>query len=310
MTLDPLNELLVVNYSTNLAVRGDWQTAKSLLQGLVDLRPASSVLLRSMASHEMSHGHLAEGWRFANRSHSLEPGNPSDISVLVQAWLSLGQFDKAEQLLQAGLAELDQNESLMKHYWGMLVQSKRFEEAKSMTADWQKRAGDDLPPNMLLKFNYQRGMIAMLEGDYQSAYTSFATAAESKESSEYREGDIMTLTMTALAAGKTDREEEFSHYLSEAERTVQRARLNGVDDSSIYYSEATILALRNNSSAALEKLQTAYDKGFRELWWFSVDGRLDGLRDEPAFATLQDRIQGDIDQALSEIRTRSAFTKT
>ena len=52
MTIDPLNELLAVSYALNLSVRGEWEEAKTVMQRLIDLRPASTLLLRSMSGRE------------------------------------------------------------------------------------------------------------------------------------------------------------------------------------------------------------------------------------------------------------------
>jgi len=56
MTLDPLNEMLAINFAGNLSSRGDYQGGKDLLQGLVTLKPDSSILLRIMAGHAMKSG--------------------------------------------------------------------------------------------------------------------------------------------------------------------------------------------------------------------------------------------------------------
>ncbi len=91
LSIDPLNELLAVNYANNLSVRGDWAAGKELLQGLVDLRPDSTILLRSMSSYELKHGNLVEGWSLANRAWQLQPDDPEDISALAQTCVLLGE---------------------------------------------------------------------------------------------------------------------------------------------------------------------------------------------------------------------------
>ena len=92
---------------------------------------------------------------------------------------------------------------------------------------------------------------------------------------------------------------------TQAERKITRARLNGVDDSEIYYSEAVVLAMRENKTEALRRLQQAYDHGFRDLWLLKLDWRLEGLRDEEQFVELEARIGQDLEQATAEIRSLS-----
>jgi len=91
--------------------------------------------------------------------------------------------------------------------------------------------------------------------------------------------------------------------LEAAERKVQRARLNGVDDTGIYYTEAVLLAMRNEQEQAMQKLNEAYERGFRERWMLEFDGRLDSLRGQADFITLQNRLDDDINKARAEIRS-------
>jgi hypothetical protein len=77
--------------------------------------------------------------------------------------------------------------------------------------------------------------------------------------------------------------------------------LNGVDNSGMYYNEAVLLAMRSEPAQALEKLREAYDRGFREMWFLEIDGRLDPLRPQPAFTDLLERIRDDLTRARLEI---------
>jgi len=60
MAIDPLNELLAVNYADNQRITGDFKAAREMLRNLIDLRPDSTVLLRSLAQQELAEG---EWWR-------------------------------------------------------------------------------------------------------------------------------------------------------------------------------------------------------------------------------------------------------
>ena len=92
--------------------------------------------------------------------------------------------------------------------------------------------------------------------------------------------------------------------LERAERKIGRARLNGVDDPNIYYSEAVLLTLRSQPERALEKLVSAYDRGWREYWVMEIDTRLEPLYEQPDFISLKNRIRDDLNQALAEIRSQ------
>ncbi len=91
--------------------------------------------------------------------------------------------------------------------------------------------------------------------------------------------------------------------LVSAERSVRRARINGVDDADIYYTESSIHALRGNPEAALDSLQKAYDRGFRAAWMLEIDLRLASIHAEPQFSEIKQQIERDIVQARTEVES-------
>ena len=303
MEIDPLNELLAVNYANNLSVTGDWAAGKEILQRLVDLRPDSTILLRSMSGYELLHGNLVEGWGFAHRAWQLQPDNPDDISTLARTWVLLGEFEEAERMIVQGLEKSGQNKNLLGTYWLTLMVLHRFEEAETLVRDLMSEFGDSLPDAMRRRFNFQLGMIAFVREDFPRAHELFGASIGDEESPAFSRDEIWGFTMASLASEIIGKHEEAESRLVEAERSVRRARINGVDDPGIYYSEAVILAMRNQPQPALEKLNQAYQRGFRELWTLNMDGRLDSLREQPGFIDLQNRMTDDVSHALAEIKS-------
>jgi len=303
MTLDPLNELLAVNYANNLSVRGNWAEGKELMQGLIELRPDSTILLRKMAAFELEHGNLVEGWNLANRAWQLQPDDPEDISALARTWLSLGEIEEAERIIHQGLENSGQNHNLLGTYWMTLMASRRLEEAETLVRDLMSEYGDSLPDALRRKFNFQLGMIAFIREDFPRAYSLFDVTVGDEDQSTYYGEEIWMVTMASLASEIVGKHEEAESRLVAAERKVQRARINGVDDSNIYYTEAVLLAMRNQPERALKKLNQAYQRGFRELWTLDFDARLDSLRDQPDFIALKNRITDDVSRALTEIKS-------
>ena len=303
MELDPLNELLAVNYAGNLSVTGDWESGKDLMQGLVRLRPDSTVLLRAMASYEFEHGNLVEGWRLANRAWLLEPENPEDIATLARTWIMLGGISEAEELIEQGLEKSPQNAGLLGTQFMTKLVAGRFEEAQSLLRDVMADFGENMPPNLQSNFDVQLGIIALVQGNYPLAYELFSKTISNEDKPAYSGDEVMVLTMASLISRRLNKPEEAEARLLAAQRKVQRARLNGVDDPGIYYTEAVLLAMQGDPESALQKLNQAYERGFRERWLLTVDGRLDSLRDREAFVLFQNQVEDDINQALAEIRS-------
>ena len=303
MQRDPLNELLMVNFAGNLSTRGDWPAGREMLGGLLELRPDSTILLRFMAKMELYNGNLVGGWKLANRAYQLQPDNPEDIAVLARTWVLLGDPQEAERLVLLGLESSEQNPSLLMTHWMTLMVSKRLEEAELLVRELMAQSGDNLPEPLQRVFQWQLGMIAMEREDYAGARELLLAAISDEDEAAYSGDGVMIITLAALATEQLGESAEAAVLLEKAERKIKRARLNGVDDPNIYYSEAVLLTLRSEPAGAMEKLREAYNRGYREQWVMEIDGRLASLRDIPEFMSLMDQIRDDINQARAEIRS-------
>jgi len=303
MARDPLNELLLVNFAGNLATRGEWERGSQMLQELLALRPDSTLLLRFMADMEVSNGNLVEGWKLARRAHELQPENPEDIAVLARTWMLLGDAEEAERLLLDGLAVAGENAKLQYSYWMVLMVQRRFEEAERLVREQITAYGDDLPDVQRRQFDIQLGMVAVNRGDYAAARGFLDDAIVDDGDAAWSDDEVMAVTLAALAHERTGDGAGAVQLLHRAERRIRRARLNGVDNPGIYYSEAVLLTLRDEPRQAIEKLLAAYEHGFRERWVLEIDTRLDPLRDRPEFKTFRERIDDDLVRALTEIRS-------
>ena len=132
MALDPLNELLAVNFAKNLISQGDYAAGKQLLQDLVEIRPDSVTLLRLLAGYAINAGELVEGWRYANQSYVLEPDSPTVIEAMAGAWMSVGAEAEAERLLLEGLQIAGDNFGLQNSYFFLLLRQGRLEKAENL----------------------------------------------------------------------------------------------------------------------------------------------------------------------------------
>jgi len=241
----------------------------------------------------------------AHRAWQLQPDNPEDISTLARAWLVLGGLDEAEELVQKGLETSGQNANLQNVYWQLLLLTGRLEEAQSLVQNMMAEFGGEVPAGLQSNFDLQLGMIAALKADYQLAYEYFNRAISNEDNPAYSGNEILVFTMASLMSRQAGKPDEAQARLTEAERKVKRARLNGVDDPGIYYTEAIIWTMRDDQEKALQKLNLAYEHGFREQWLLEIDGRLDPLRQQTAFIELKNRLEDELTRALAEVRSNS-----
>ena len=303
MALDPLNELLAINYAGNLASRGDHAGAMELLQGLVSLRPDSATLLRIMSGHAIKSGDLIGGWRYASQSYDLEPDSPVVIATLAGACSSVGVEDKAENLLLDGLEIAGDNFSLRTNYFFLLLKQGRLEKADRLLAEQYGDSVEGLPEQLQQFYYFQKGMISLVAGNREQASELLERAISDELDQAWNGNQVYFVTISSalqFGAGNTEVAEQ---RLASAERAVRRARINGVDDANLYYTESSIHALKGETEAALDSLQTAYERGFREAWMLELDIRLKSLHQEPQFVAIKQQIERDIVQARTEVET-------
>ncbi|MGD9020779.1 MAG: hypothetical protein PVF46_03215 [Lysobacterales bacterium] len=304
MALDPLNELLAVNYAKNMISQGDYAAGKQLLQDLVAVRPDSTTLLRLLASYATSAGELVEGWQYATRSYVLEPDSPAVIETLAGAWMSVGEDAEAERLLLEGLETAADNYGLQNNYFFLLLKQRRLEKAENLLLSQYGSAIDELPQQLQQFYFFQKSMIRMIAGDLDSAGGLIELAISDEADQAWSETQVMLMTFSSALQSAVGNAELAELRLAGAERVVRRARINGVDDANINYTESSILALRGNAQAALEKLQTAYERGFRQIWLLDLDVRMEALRQEPRFVALRGQIERDIIEARSMVKSQ------
>jgi len=310
MVIDPLNELLAINVAGNLASQGDYQGAKDMLQNLVALRPDSATLLRIMSGFAIKSGELVEGWRYANQSYDLEPESPVVIQTMADAWASVGVNDKAEALLLDGLEKAKDNFSLQTSYFFLLLREGRLEKAERLLTEQFGTSIDALPGQLQQYYYFQKGMISLVAGDKDTARSLFENAIDEDFEQTWDGNQVLYLTVLSALYRDAANAELAETRLASAERAVRRARVNGVDDAGIYYTESSIHALRGDTRAALNSLQKAYDRGFRESWLLDIDLRLDSLHGEPKFAAIRQQIEKDIVQARTEVESTTLAVRS
>ena len=303
MAIDPLNELLAINFAGNLASRGDFEAGKELLQGLISLRPDSATLLRIISGHARGSGDLVGGWRYASRSYDLEPDSPVVIETLAAAWQSVGAEDKAERLLLEGLELAGDNFSLQNNYFLLLLKQGRLEKAEQLVREQYGDSVDGLPEKLQQFYYFQKGLISLMAGDLESAGILIEKAVGDDPEQTWDGQQVFFMTFSSALQQSAGNAELAEQRLATAERALRRARINGADDANIYYTESSIYALRGESRAALDSLQTAYERGFREIWMLNVDLRLDSVRQEPQFVAIKEQIERDIIQARTEVES-------
>ena len=302
MSMDPLNELLTINYAENLQVRGDNEGAKSTLESLIRLQPKHTGLLSSLSGVALKSGNLVEAWTAAKQAYDLEPENVVVIIGMATAWMELGEFAEAEKVWLAGIEQNRGSIEVKIQYLTMLITEGRVADAERL---FPRIFGDDisqLQKGYQRTYHYFMGLLSDVKGDIAATRDHFELVIDPSQDQLFDRDQILILTTTSLINSQLGANDTAEEQLLTAERVVGHARVDGIDNSDIYYSAAGLFALRSDKGQALRTLQQAYDRGFRQIWKLKRDRYMDILRKEPAFAAIQTNIANEIKQARMKVR--------
>jgi TolB-like protein/Flp pilus assembly protein TadD len=305
MAVDPLNELLAINYAGNLNSRGNYAEASDMLRSLLLVKPDSTNLLRTYSSIAFFNGDMVQGWTLARQAYDIDPDNPQVIQMLSKAWLELGNTERAEELLQEAMDIAADNMELKGQYFQLLLLDGRLEEAESMVRDIFGSDVEVLPENFQRYYHQQMGLIRLVARDLPAALVEFEQAIDPQEDGAFKGDQLFNLTAAAFLHDVVGDPELAQERLAQAERALNRARINGLDNPDIYYNASVIDVLHEDYEGAVEALQAAYDRGWRQTWVLDIDGRLEPLHEMPAYIELRQTIEQDIQQARAEIESQA-----
>lgn len=301
-TRDPLNELLAVNFANNLQARGDNEAATESLQTLIRFQPGNAGLLSALSGINLASGQLVDAWKHARQAYEIEPENVVIINNMGRALVELGEFEEAERVWLEGIAlnrkSIELKIQLLTMY---LMQGKVMESEDLM----YRIFGDDvesLPEGFQRTYHYFMGLLKGTQHDYAATRDHFERVIDPIVDQLYDRNQIFVLTTASLinrALGQTTIAE---NQLQQAERVVGHARVDGIANADIYFAASSILAMRGDHTRALQSLEQAYEKGFRQNWILEWDGRFDSLREESGFIALRQVLADDIEGAWLEVQ--------
>ena len=276
------------------ALELDADGARELVRGLLRMQPNSPTLLVDLSELELKSGNLAEAWNTAKRAYDQAPENTVVVIAMAKAWIALGAAREAEEVLVTGKAWAPRNVNIKLEYLPLLMALGRTQDAENLIKNMFPEDISWIPAANQRTYHYQVGLLNLFKGDLALAREHLEQALNPDETQLYDDNQITTLTlvsMLSMALGDTDLAEQ---RLLTAERVVGHARVNGIENSDIYYSVACIFALRGENQRALQALQQAYNKGWRNLWLLENDGRLESIRGEPSLQTLREQLTRDL----------------
>lgn len=302
MAVDPLNELLAINYAGNLAKRGDYDGATDVLASQLMFKPDATTLLRSDSSIAISSGDLVRGYQQAQRAFDLDPQTPASFLSMAQVWFVLGDTDQAEELLLEGFEVAGGNTEMQGQYFQLLLVQGRLEEAESVIRDMFGNDIQALPENFQRTYHFLQGLVNLIREDLSVALTEFELAIKPESEGAFDSDQIFSLLAAAFLHQYVGDPDRSAAHLAQASRALTTAREKGLRSADLDYNEALLKLLRDDDrQGAIASLRAAYNKGWREAWVLKIDRRLEPLREMPEFIELRDAIDADLQRARGEI---------
>jgi TolB-like protein/Tfp pilus assembly protein PilF len=302
LAMDPLNQILTINYAVNLQIRGEYSSANNTLESLFRLQPGSAIILSTLAELASTRGDLVGAWKYAKRAHDADPTSAATIATFARAWHALGEFGEAESVLLAGIEKVTGNVELKNQYIKLMLSTQREEEAEKMIYRLFGRDVSGLPAKIQRLSHFSLGLLASLKSDWVTMRDELEQAIDPVESQMFDNDQVFILSTVAVLHRGMGNDELAEQRLQTAERVVGHARINGVDDGEFYYTISCLFALRGEKERALQALQQAYDKGWHQISLLKKDGRLASLRDEEVFQIIQQQLSEDQARARMQVQ--------
>ena len=299
---DAINPLLNINWASNLLKTGQVQSGFEKLKFMLDVYPDSAIVLRTLADWHLTFGHFELAHDFATQALTVEPDDPLNRAAFVQVQLRLEDFDGAQASL-SGTDESSGNLKLLNTYYDYLLltgNTVAIEESVARALSAEGAEGDARDPRFLLRWG---GMAALFDGRFNVASERLADLLDIDRDGEadptMHRLEIMSLLARAYQGQQLT--QRVSNVLAAAQTLATQVRGRGVAIPYLAYLEACVAALAGDASTTMDRLQAAYDSGWRDAWSLENDVRLVTMRHRSDFQGFTETVKSDVALARSQL---------
>ena len=282
--LDPASQLVLFSVANEASRQRDLEEAKTYFEKLTTFYPNSPLGYRGLADVAARSGNLlgaVNAWSLAlQQSPDSEQYRTSLISILLQ----VGAVDLAKKYI-------DTDDWQVNVLIAQGLYSKVFD---TMTFSLKAYPND----KWIL---YEAGWYHFLYGDHAQAMTLMgrATTLFSKEEL-YNEPICMPAMEFAYLKRQNGLAEQAQSIIEQCQQLLLNARAADYQASDYDYLEARIAAFNNNLPEAIQALEVAYSKGWRERW-SQFDPLFINISNEPRVKSIFEKINRNLDETRTLI---------
>ena len=273
---------------------GDPVAAIPMLKRARLLDPLSSVIVVTLGEAFSNSGNLAEGLRLYRKALEIDPEYLAGFRILGMAYLSLGDYERAEFWLDEGVRR-DPGEFDVLFGKAFLYRALQDEErAVAVARRLQAIApGNNVSLVTLVSFGHDQEAIEMGEADWPGLTCQHGV--------QVRRNNIFQAMNLSLAYERTGQ--------GDCSRTILDAILalmyeRGINPRAFGFLEAEVQARQGDIQRALATLRASVESGMRAQWMTQVEHspHMKELRNHPEFYMIRDAVQEDLARQLAAVR--------
>jgi tetratricopeptide (TPR) repeat protein len=295
---------LNINLASNDLSRGKTHEGFERLVEIQQIFPTTTLVLRTLAHWEGSHGRLHDALTHGEQAIMLEPGEPTNLASLASLLLQLGELDMARRLLDRGIEVGPENMLVQMTRSEYLWRTKRYDELSQLAQGMLERTGDQLIAGKEAAMpEFWLGLAAVASGDGVGAleHLGFVQQDLSELPPSFA---VEVLTWAALARRMVGDDEAAVELVGDAARRMAALRLQGYQLAHTAYMDAVVAALEGDQPAAVEHFMTAVERGWFDAWTAANDPRLKSIHADPDFAGQLSEIRGRNREVLASVGDR------
>jgi len=307
LALDPLSAVIRNNVGFALSAVGQFNEARKTFERSIEMHPMSRFGYSGLGFHHAGvSGRIDEATMWLSNALEVAPTDAGTMSFLAMMYLTLGDFDTAEQWLDRSLVAQPDN-----------VTQKVFRLSLLILRDNKDERGEaeDVANDVYAQINETNEFggfflshlrdIDIANGRYDEALRRYATIFPEIVSADepgINRANFFAAVEIAYLHFQSGEEEQGRQLLEAAIPIINTVPILSVYGSG--WGNARSYALLGKKDEALAELQRGVNAGWRMGWRYAFDHDpiFASLRDEPEFAAMRAEIATDMAEQLEHVR--------
>lgn len=292
LALDPLNPTIIADQAILHALQGRFDRAFERLQPLRSDNPEHLAVALAASRVASLAGQPERALQLTREAQLLAPDNPIVLTHITDLYIQLGRLDDAESSLQKAQELAPENETVIKGSLRFLLAAGRHAELAEL-ATQRAQFVIDSPGLRDSRLRLERlvwDAIGRMSVDDAAAASELLETAipESANLDPHPQSVRYRALLIRSRVVRNADPAEISDAIERARALAGRVQSQGWGTGDVDYSLAALAAAAGDVSVALQHLQDAVDRGWRDFNSADHDPTLASLHGTPGYRSLSD----------------------